>query len=121
MTPRFVGTLLFIILLGCIITGAVVYPQLPAVFVSHWNGAGQANGTMNKFWGVVILPLVMLILIGVWALLPRIDPIAPGFKGFRKVYDFLFFLIIAFLAYTYALTLGINLGLQIQMLPMILP
>jgi len=121
MNSRFVGILLFIIVLACIITGVIVYPQLPAIFVSHWNAAGQANGTISNFWGVCILPIIMLLLIGLWALLPRVDPIDPGFKGFRKAYDFLMLLIVAFLAYVYALILLANLGLQSQILPMILP
>lgn len=91
MNSRFVGTLLFIMVLACVVTGAIVYPELPGVFVSHWGVAGNPNGTMNKFWAVSILPVIMLILVGIWALLPHIDPIAPGFKGFRKVYDFFFF------------------------------
>jgi uncharacterized membrane protein len=121
MNSRFVGILLFVIILGCILAGFIVYPQLPVVFVSHWNWAGQSNGTMNKFWGVFIVPLMMLIIAGVWALLPHIDPIAPGFIGFRKVYNYFFLLIFAFLAYLYVLTLGVNLGLQIQLTTLLLP
>jgi uncharacterized membrane protein len=79
------------------------------------------NGAVSKFWGISIFPLIMLLFVGIWALLPHIDPIAPGFKGFRRVYDFFMMLVIALLAYSYALTLGINLGLQLNVLPMILP
>lgn len=115
MNPRFVGILLFIIFLSCFATGVVVYPNLPAVFVSHWSIAGYANGTVDRLWGAFTLPMSMLALIGVWALLPRIDPLAPGFMGFRYVYDFFFFLILSFLAYAYALMLGANLGWQFAM------
>lgn len=121
MNPRFVGTLLLILVLACFATGVIVYPHLPALLVSHWDAAGQANGTMGKFWGTFLLPLIMLAFVGLWALLPRIDPIAPGFQGFRPVYDFFFFLIAAFLAYVYALTLGANLGWQSAMPRMLLP
>ncbi|MGD0328099.1 MAG: SdpI family protein [Minisyncoccia bacterium] len=121
MNPRFVGTLLLIIVLACLATGIIVYPNLPTVFISHWNVAGHANGTMPTLWGVFFIPLLMLALVGLWTLLPRIDPIAPGFRGFRFVYDFFFFLVVSFLAYTYALMLGINLGWHVTMLKMILP
>lgn len=121
MTPRFVGTLLIIIVCACFATGIIVYPNLPMLFVSHWNTVGRANGALPKLWGAFLVPFIMLILTGIWALLPRIDPIAPGFKGFRFVYDFFFFLIIAFLAYVYAFMLGANLGWQFNMLRTILP
>ncbi len=121
MNPRFVGTLMFVIIIACLVAGAVVYPYLPATFVSHWGIHGEANGTMDRSWGVLAIPIIMLVLVGLWALLPRIDPIAPGFKGFRYVYDFIFFLIISFFAYAYALMLGINAGLRFNMLAMILP
>jgi uncharacterized membrane protein len=64
---------------------------------------------------------MMLVFFGLWALLPRIDPVAPSFKGFRYAYDFFFFSLFSFLAYVYALSLGINLGWQFNMLTMILP
>lgn len=121
MNSRFVGTLLSVIVLACVATGIIVYPHLQTVFVSHWNASGYPNGTMSKFWGVVFMPALMLIFIGVWALLPRIDPIVPGFRGFRRVYDFFFFMTISFLAYVYALTLGANLGWQFNMLTALLP
>lgn len=110
MNSRFVGVFLSIVVLGCFITGAIAYPNLPTTIISHWSATGRPNGTMGSFMGTFLLPLIMLMLVGLWALLPRIDPIAPGFKDFRRVYDFFMFLVVAFLAYTYALTLGANLG-----------
>lgn len=121
MNSRFVGTLLLIIIIACFATGVIVYPNLPTLFASHWNAVGQPNGAMNKFWGISVMPFIMLLLVGLWALLPRIDPIAPGFKGFRYVYDFFFFVIIAFLAYVYALTLWANLGWHFNMLSATFP
>ncbi len=121
MRPKFVGTLLFIIVIACFITGALVYPALPAHLISHWNATGHPNGVLGKFWGTFLLPFIMLFIIGVWALLPRIDPLDRHFKSFRYVYDFLWFLIVSFLAYVYALMLGINLGWQVNMLSAIMP
>lgn len=121
MKSSLVGTLIFIIVFACFATGIVVYPHLPAVLFSHWDAAGQANGTMSKFWGVFLLPIITLVFAGVWAFLPRLDPLAPNFKGFRYVYDFFFLIVVAFFAYVYALTLGANLGWQFNMTTMILP
>ena len=121
MTPKFIGAMLFVITFACLVTGVLVYPALSIQMISHWNAAGHANGMIGKFWGVFLLPIVMLVFVGLWAILPRIDPIARGFKGFRYAYDFLWFLIIAFLAYVYALSLGANLGWQFNMSTAIMP
>jgi len=115
MNPRIVGAMLFIIVVACFATGFIVYPNLPSTFVSHWNAGGDTDNTMSTFAGAFLLPFIMLVSVGVWALLPIIDPITPGFKGFRYVYDFIIFLMIAFLAYVYALTLGANLGWELVM------
>lgn len=62
----------------------------------------------------------MLVIACVWVILPRVDPISLGFIGFRRVYDFVIFLIVSFLAYIHALILGINLGWNLNMLDMLL-
>jgi len=120
MNPRVVGAMLLVMVAACFTTGAIVYPILPSHFVSHWNAGGQANGTISAFAGAFLLPLIMLAAVIFWAILPFIDPIAPGFKGFRYVYDFIIFLMIAFMAYIYALTLGANLGWRLAMPTLIL-
>ena len=121
MNPWVVGGLMVIVVFACIVAGVIAYPMLPDLVVSHWNAVGEANGVMGRFWGVFMMPLIMTALVGVWALLPVIDPITPGFKGFRHIYDFSFFLIIAFFAYVYALILGVNLGLEFSVFKMSMP
>ncbi len=112
---------MIVILLACVATGALVYPTLPAMVASHWGAGGQVNGTMSKLWGVALLPIIMLVCIILWAVVPKIDPLAPSMKGFRYVYDFIFFLIVAFFAYVYALTLLANLGIHFNMTTALLP
>ncbi len=110
-----------VILLACVATGAFVYPTLPATVALHWGAGGQVNGTMSKLWGVALLPLIMLACIVLWAVLPQLDPVAPNFTLFRYVYDFIFFLLVAFFAYVYALTLLTNLGVHFNMTTALLP
>lgn len=121
MTPKFVGGLMFIIIVACFITGILVYPALPLQALSHWNAAGQADGSMSRIWAAFLLPAIMLVLFAVWAWLPRIDPINTGYKSFRYIYDFFWFLIMAFLAYVYALSLGANLGWQFNFAQALMP
>lgn len=104
MNPKISGILIFIIVLADFITGAIAYP-----YVS--DSVALAFG----------LPISLLVLFGVWALLPAIDPIAKGFVGFRHIYDFFWILLSAMLTYAYALKLGAMLGWHVVVLQAILP
>lgn len=121
MNPKISGILIGVIVLATFVTGALVYPHLPMSLVSHWGAHGEANGHMPRLLGTFLLPIIMLILWGIWALLPAIDPIAKGFPGFRHIYDFFWILLTAFLAYMYAFTLFANLGQPINMLAVLAP
>lgn len=121
MNPRVSGILLGILVVATFATGIIVYPYLPAQVAGHWNAAGAVTNTLPRFWGAFTLPLIMLVLWGLWALLPRIDPISPGFKGFRYVYDFFWIIVTAFFAYAYALTLEKYFGWSGNIYPDIAP
>src|SRR3989344_6087341 len=108
MNTRITGSFIGSMVLATFVAGALVYPHLPLIAASHWDAAGNVNGTMPRFWAAFLLPLISLGLWGVWVLLPRIDPIAPGFKSFRYAYDFFWIMLTAFLSYVYALTLWAN-------------
>ncbi len=111
---------MLIIIAACVITGILVYPALPSMLISHWNAAGQPNGSMSRAIGVFVLPVIMLVLFGLWAILPPLDPLQ-GIKRFRYIYDFFFFILIAFFAYIYALMLGVNIGWHINFLATLIP
>ncbi len=113
----FIGT----IIVAMFATGVLVYPHLPLFSASHWDSAGHANGMLPRFWAAFLAPSIALALWGLWALLPKIDPIAPGFKGFRYVYDFIWILLTALLAYVYALTLLAGIGTPVDMARFIVP
>ena len=121
MNPRTTSFFIGTIVVAMFATGIIVYQELPLLAASHWDMAGRANGFLPRFWAAFLAPSIALALWGLWALLPKIDPIAPGFKGFRYAYDFIWVLLTAFLAYIYALTLLANLGVTIDMTRLVIP
>ncbi len=121
MNPRVTGILIGLIVVASFITGAVAYHELPSVIATHWDAAGHVNGTAPRVVATFVLPILMLLFWLLWAVLPHVDPIAPGFKGFRHVYDFAWILIVAFMAYVYALILEADMGVHINMLQSIMP
>jgi len=90
------------IITGLLITFALTltsYPTVPDHVVSHWNAAGQADGYMSKFWGLGLIPLIMTSCVGLFAVLPRIDPYKMNYEKFRDYYEgFILLFVLFFLA-----------------------
>jgi len=78
------------IIAGLILTFLVslaAYPVLPDQIITHWNAAGEANGSMGKLAGIGLVPLISAALAGLLSLLPRIDPLRKNYDAFQNWYD----------------------------------
>ena len=55
------------IVLGLIVIAAIaglaLWNQLPDQMASHWNANDEVDGTMPRFWGVFLLPLITLAIV----------------------------------------------------------
>lgn len=78
------------IILVIILTGVItlaVYPAMPDTVVSHWNAAGEVDGTMQKSVGLSLLPLLMIGFSALFFFLPRFDPLRENYRKFQDHYD----------------------------------
>ena len=103
----------FAIITGIIVTVILtiaVYPWLPPVFASHWNTAGMADGTMTKFSGLIFIPLIMIVCVVLFALLPRIDPLRKNYDKFRNYYEGFILVFVLYLLAIQILMILWNLG-----------
>lgn len=76
-----------IIVVAAVLVSAVMYPQLPERFPTHWNGSGQVNGWSSRFWGAWMMPL---LLAGTWVIMraiPHIDPRKENYAKFKGAYE----------------------------------
>jgi len=110
MPTKITNIVLLALIATALILGVFVYPSLPDQVASHWNAAGQANGHMQKFWGVFLVPLLMLVFFVVYAVIPKIDPLSANIESFRKSYNAFWVFMSLFLLYVYALMLAWNFG-----------
>ena len=75
-----------VLVLMAVIT-LVAYPMMPEAVASHWNAAGELDGTMPKFWGLILIPLLTFVFCALLAVLPRIDPLRKNYLKFQSWYE----------------------------------
>ena len=106
--------IVLVLFLTAVIT-VVAYPVLPDVVASHWNAAGDLNGTMPKFWGLALIPVLMYGFCALFVVLPRIDPLRNNYQKFQDYYEGF---VLVFAAFFFFIQLQIILwGLGIHMSP----
>lgn len=110
MTTRTTTIVVLIMLVAATLAGLLLWNRLPDQMASHWNVNDQVDGTMSKFWGVFILPLITLAMLALFLVIPSIDPLKANIAQFREIFNVFIVLIVAFMIYIYALTLAWNLG-----------
>jgi uncharacterized membrane protein len=101
----------------------LAYPHMPDSVPSHWNAAGTVDGELPKFWGLVIVPTLMIGLTALFAVLPRIDPLRKNYEKFGDYYEgfilvfaaFLFFIQLQIILWGRGIYMSPNLTLPILM------
>lgn len=111
---------LAIILISFII-GIYLYPTMPAKMASHWNFQGEVDGYMSRFWGLFLMPLMSVVLLILFLIIPKIDPLKKNIEKFRKYFDGFIILMIVFLFYIYLLTIFWNTGIRFNMTQFMMP
>ncbi|AXG10541.1 SdpI family protein [Haloplanus rubicundus] len=107
---RFLIATVFVVISGAV--SALAAPELPTRMATHWNAAGQPDGTMPKAAALAFLPAMTAVLLVVFALVPRIDPLRENIAAFRPVYDWFVVVFTAFMAVIHGGVIAFNLGYE---------
>ncbi|GAB4501007.1 MAG: SdpI family protein [Anaerolineales bacterium] len=121
MSNKLTLTISFLLILVAAVIGLTLYAQLPDPMPSHWNAAGQVDGSMSKFWGVFLLPLMTAGLTLLLTAIPAIDPLKSNIAQFRGLYNAFIVGFVVYMLYVYGLTLAAALGYTFNMTLMLLP
>ena len=97
MTTKTTSIISILLIAIAIIAGVVLWSQLPDQIASHWNVNDEVDGTMPKFWGVFMMPLVTLGMMVLFLVVPNIDPLKANIAQFREMFNIFIVLIIAFM------------------------
>jgi len=110
MSTRTTIVIVLVLLIASALAGVLLWNRLPDPMASHWGMNDQVNGTMPKFWGVFLVPLISLVLFLLFQLIPAIDPLKVNIGRFRDAFNLFIVFMVLFLVYIYGLTLAWNLG-----------
>jgi len=111
---------LLIIMISFII-GISFYSLLPDKVASHWNARGEVDGYMSKFGGLFLMPVISLVLLLLFIIIPKIDPLKHNIEKFRKYFDGFIVLMMLFLFYLYILTILWNIGVRFNFVHLLVP
>lgn len=90
-------------------------PHLPDRMPVHWGLSGEPDGWSSPLIGAFLLPGVMLLLTGIFSVLPAVDPLRKNYAFHGSVYYRLANVVVCFMLVVHALVLGAALGWQVPM------
>lgn len=87
------------------VAGALLYPYLPDMVPTHWGLGGQPDAYNPKTWGAWIIPLMSLVFLVLFPLLPKLDPKRENYLQFKGPWSIIQTSLVCFLAYVYGVTM----------------
>lgn len=121
MSNRLTAIVIAGLILLTIVVGALAYPLLPERVASHWNAAGQADGTMTKFWGIFLFPIIMAVMALLALIIPRLDPLRENARATQPALNVFWVFLHGFFAYLCGLVVAWNLGYSFSFTRWLLP
>ena len=104
-----------------IFTGIFLYPSMPELMASHWNADDQVNGYVPKTTALFLMPLISALLIGLFVIIPKIDPLGKNIKKFKNYFEMFILFLTLFLFYIHLVTIAWNAGFNLKISQAISP
>ena len=109
-----------VLVLASAVVSALAWPDLPAELVTHWNAAGEPEGTMSKALGLSLVPVVTASTVLLFLLIPRIDPLGENIEAFRAEFDWFIVVFTGFMTLVHVGIVAFNLGYEFDFLALLL-
>jgi len=109
------------ILMFVFATAFYFYPLVPQQMASHWNINGEVDGYMSSFWGLFLMPVLMLAFTLLLFFIPKIDPEKKNIEKFYDEFERFIVVFNLFMLYVYILTIFWNIGYNINMIASLMP
>jgi uncharacterized membrane protein len=103
-----------------VLVSVLAAPELPTELVTHWNAAGEPDGTMSRTVALALIPGLSAVLLGLFVLIPRVDPLRANIAAFRRHYDWFVVLFTAYMFLVHAGIVAFNLGYEFDFLALVM-
>ncbi len=90
------------------------YPQLPPTVATHWNLRGTADGFSSRALAVSIIPAVILVMTGLFNVLPKLDPRGENYSKFIGTYWLIANAVIVFMLVAHGMIIATGLGYSVK-------
>ncbi|MDY6761784.1 MAG: SdpI family protein [Candidatus Nanohaloarchaea archaeon] len=97
------------------------FTQLSGDIAIHFDAAGQADGYMPLFPGILLMPAIGTFILVIFHYLPRIDPLGENYESFENLFELLQLLLIGIFTYVQAMIITWNLGHKFNPSLMVMP
>jgi len=105
---------LLLIVLTPLAAAIFIYPAMPDVVPTHWNAQGQVDGMSGRAFGTFSLPVMNVGLYVLLLVSPKLDPKKENYAGFAGTYRLIRWLIHAFMAGTFGVTIAAALSYEVD-------
>jgi len=90
------------------------YPSLPPAVATHWNVRGPADGFSSRIVAVSIFPIVVLVMTGLFNVLPKVDPRRENYGKFLSTYWLIANAVIVFMLIGHGMIIATGLGYPVK-------
>ena len=90
------------------------YPQLAPTIATHWNLRGTADGFSSRAMAVSIMPAVILVMTGLFNVLPKLDPRRANYAKFIDTYWLIANAVILFILIGHGMIVATGLGYPVK-------
>lgn len=105
---------LIFMLLAAFAVSIYFYPMLPDRIPSHWNFRGEIDGYSGKLSGAFMLPVMNLVMYGLFIFLPALDPKRESYKLFQSTYIYFRYLFHIFFFGMHIIIISAALGYNVD-------
>ena len=100
---------------AAVLASVFAYSALPEKTVTHWNAWGEPDGYGGREVGALAVPAIMMLVYGLFLVIPKIDPFRHNYRLHEREYDGFIAVLMVFMLYVYAATLAYNMGIAFHM------
>lgn len=94
------------------------YPLLPETMPTHWNIRGEIDGRMPKAMAAWLMPVMALIMFGLFSWLPKLDPKKEKYRLFTHEWEIIQTGILGFFAYLHTVIIYVTLHPEQTLMPL---